>query len=87
MEECRIHFPLTLRGMLRDEFGNIASSDETPPVVKLDGCSLSPSEGSVYLERGGSFNVTCVPRRRCVCARARTWAHGENGERDGGGAE
>jgi hypothetical protein len=71
MEECRIHFPLILRGMLRDEFGNIASTDETPPVVKLDGCSLSPTEGAVYLERGGSFNVSCVPRRRCVLVFAR----------------
>ena len=36
MEECRIHFPLTLRGMLRDSFGNIANTDENSPVIKLE---------------------------------------------------
>jgi len=63
MDECRIHFPLILRGMLRDEFGNIANTDENSPVVKLEGCSLLQNEASVYLERGGSFTVSCTPRR------------------------
>ena len=63
VEECRIHFPLLLRGMLRDEFGNVANMDDQAPVVKLEGCSFKPNGANVYLERGGSFTVSCTPRR------------------------
>jgi hypothetical protein len=63
VEESRIHFPLLLRGMLRDEFGNVANMDDQAPVVKLEGCSLKPNGANVYLERGGSFTVSCTPRR------------------------
>jgi hypothetical protein len=63
VEESRIHFPLLLRGMLRDEFGNVANMDDQAPVVKLEGCSFKPNGANVYLERGGSFTVSCTPRR------------------------
>ena len=63
IEECRVHFPLILRGMLRDEFGNIANTDENPPVIKVDGCGLQKSSAIVFLERGGTFSVSCTPRR------------------------
>ena len=63
IDECRIHFPLLLRGMLRDEFGNVANTDENPPVVKIDGCGLRQNGALVFLERGGSFSISCTPRR------------------------
>ena len=35
LEECRVHFPYIISGILRDEFGNLAPSDKTPVTIKV----------------------------------------------------
>lgn len=76
VDECRVHFPLTLRGLLRDEYSNVSNVDEEVPTVKLEGCSFKQNAANVHLERGGSFNVTCMPR--CSGSlRVKVYVHGE----------
>ena len=60
--ECRAHFPVVARLLLRDEFGNVAFPDEAYFSVEVEGCSLQAGDVARFAEAGGVFSVTFLPR-------------------------
>ena len=60
--ECRAHFPVVARLLLRDEFGNIAFPDEGYFSVEVEGCALQASDVARFAEAGGVFSIAFLPR-------------------------
>jgi hypothetical protein len=60
--EGRAHFPLLMRAILRDEFGNAAVPDITQLAVEASGAGLDGIPASIFPEPDGSFGVTLLPR-------------------------